>query len=309
MKKQFPKKDEYLIRPTFTNFTNRASPVRLCRISEMPLWNAKPRYEDSPSIWICIKGKITIHTENETFPCTPGRAVIIPPGTMYCPELFDEKFLIFHISFRYDAYKDVDYTAYINSITHLLLQPFSQELGFTLSQTVTFTSPSFEQAISLLETPSLINIERFFSLPEFSLTSTQKSKALSLASSRLLPILRAMTYIQENFALKITAEKLVQISGLCRTNLFAAFKKYLGISPTVYHVMIRVARAQYAITHTRYSLQYISDMCGFATRSHMSKCYKRYKNILPRHDRAKLKIFRERYPYVNISHNYFFDER
>ena len=123
-----------------------------------------------------------------------------------------------------------------------------------------------------------------------------------------MPLLAAITYIQENYPRKISGENLAKASGFCRTNVFTFFKKYLGISPAIYIVMTRVLRAQFAIAHTQYSLQYISDMCGFATISHMTNCYKRYKGVLPKNDRARMKEFRKRYPNIHISHNYFFNE-
>lgn len=308
MEIEWSKKSKRLVATSSTMFLGKKSPIALSIITKIIPEHTTPRYTDYPSIWLCIKGKIVFHTENGDFPCTPGSAVIIPPGTMYSPELFDEEYLFYRVYTEYDTYKNVDHAAFINSITHLLLPPFSQELGFAPTRMVTLSPASFKEAKELLESPSLKNIEKFFTLPEFTLTPGQKKGALSIISSRLLPMLAAMTYVQKNYALKITAEDLIEVSGLCRTNLFAVFRKYLGISHAVYHSMIRVARAQYAIAHTQYSLQYISDMCGFATLSHMSKCYKKYKGFLPKVDRAMMKEYRKRYPNIYVSHDYFFNE-
>ena len=308
MENGMPKKSDRIILTSATLFLNKKSSVALSHVTRIIPELTTPRYSDHPTLWLCIKGKITFHTENGAFTCTPGCAVIIPPGVMYYPELYDEEYLFYLINIAYNAYKDVDHAAHINSITHLVLPPFSQELGFMPAWNFRLSKPSFDEAKVLFEAPSLKNIEKFFSLPEFTLTSAQKKEALSVVSSRLLPTLVAMTYVQDNFALKITAEDLIEISGLCRTNLFALFRKYLGISHAVYHVMIRVTRAQFAISHTKYSLQYISDMCGFATLSHMSKCYRKYKGYLPKADRAMTGEYRKRYPFIHISHNYFFNE-
>ena len=308
MENNMPQKTERIISTSVTMFLGKKSSVALSRVTHIIPEHTTPRYTDYPAIWLCLKGKIIFHTEVGDFPCTPSRVVIIPPGTMYYPEIFDEEYLFYRVYTEYNAYQNVDHAAYINSITHLLLPPFSHELGFVPTRMVALSPASFKEAKNLFEAPSLKNIEKFFTLPEFTLTSEQKKAALSLVPSRLLPMLRAMTYVQENYPLKITAEDLIEISGLCRTNLFSVFRKYLGISHAVYHVMIRVARAQFAISNTQYSLQYISDMCGFATLSHMSKCYKKYKGYLPKVDRAMMKEYRKRYPFIHISHNYFFNE-
>ena len=210
---------------------------------------------------------------------------------------------------EYNTYKDVDHASFITSITHLLLPAFSKELGFEPVRTVILSAASLEAAKTLFSAPSLKSIEKFFSLPEFSLSDKQKKTALSVFTRRLLPVLDAMTYIHKNYSQKITGESLAKESGLCRTNLFTLFKRYLDVSPLTYLVMIRVVRAQFALTHTQYSLQYISDMCGFANCSHMSKCYRQYKGFLPREDRAKMKKYRKKYPHLHVSHDYFFKEK
>lgn len=308
MENKMPKKTECMISTSATLFLNKKSSVVLSCVTQIIPERTAPRYNDCPLIWLCIKGKIILHTENGDFFCSPGSAVIIPPGTMYYPEFFNEEYLFYRVYTEYNAYQNVDHAAYINSITHLLLPPFSHELGFVPTRMVALSPASFKEAKNLFEAPSLKNIEKFFTLPEFTLTTEQKKAALSLVPSRLLPMLTSMTYIQENYALKITADDLIEVSGLCRTNLFSVFRKYLGISHAVYHIMIRVKRAQYAIAHTQYSLQYISDMCGFATLSHMSKCYKKYKGLLPKVDRAMMKEYRKMYPNIYVSHDYFFNE-
>ena len=123
----------------------------------------------------------------------------------------------------------------------------------------------------------------------------------------LIPVLRALSYLQVNFSQKITAEHLCQASSLCRTNLFRWVRQYLGISWSAYLTMLRVIRANYALVHTNYSITYIADMCGFSHCSHMSKCYKKYEGILPKEDRANQKLYQQRYGKLHIAHDYFMD--
>jgi len=268
-----------------------------------------PRHTDYPCIWICFDGEFLLRTEHGDIRCRPGSAVVVPPGTMHYPEFSpDSKLSVAHIFMEYHIYKNVDHAAYINSITHLLLPAFSKELGFEPVRTVTLSPASLEEAKNLFSVPSLKSIEKFFSLPEFTLSEKQKKTALSVFLKRLLPVLNAMTYIHKNYSKKLTGESLATAIGLCRTNLFKFFKRYLDVSPMTYLVMIRVIRAQFALAHTQYSMQYISDMCGFADCSHMSKCYKKYKGFLPKIDRAMMKEYRKQFPDVHVSHDYFFNE-
>lgn len=303
------KKEESLILISNLSFLTRKTPAYISDTAAIVQEHKFPRYMDFPSIWFCTDGEFTLYTEGENYHCTAGSVVIIPPGMMYYPDIKDENAVsVMRIPVRYDVYRSVDHNAYIRSITHLHLPAFSDELGFSPVRSVLLSPASFKKAGKLFSSPDLKAIEEFFSLPEFSLSEAQKAAALSVVSSRLMPLLAAMTYIQENYPRKISGENLAKASGFCRTNVFTFFKKYLGISPAIYIVMTRVLRAQFAIAHTQYSLQYISDMCGFATISHMTNCYKRYKGVLPKNDRARMKEFRKRYPNIHISHNYFSTE-
>ncbi len=302
------KKNTIISSSVFPFLTKKKS-IEVAHITEIIKKHNFPRHTDYPSIWICFDGEFLLHTESGDVLFSPGTVAIVPAGTMYYPEVTsDTKFSVFRLFVQYNIYRHVNFSAYINSITHLLLPAFSKELGFSPVRTASLTGNSFEEAKNMVSAPSLKSIESFFSLPEFTLSEKQKKSALSVVSRRLLPVLDAMTYIQENYSQKITGEELAKSSGLCRTNLFTFFKRYLGVSPLTYLIMIRVIRAQFALTHTQYSLQYISDMCGFANCSHMSRCYRQYKGFLPREDRAKMRAYRKKYPEIHVSHDYFFND-
>lgn len=307
MENEMKKNKNTIISSSIIPYLPERMPVGVTYITEIKKEHSLPRRADSPSVWICFDGEFLLRTERGDVRCVSGSVVIIPAGTIYYPEFSPNgKPSVARVFTKYNTYKEVDHAAFIRSITHLLLPAFSKELGFEPVRTVTLSADSLEKAKNAFSAPTLKSIEKFFSLPEFALSEKQKKTALSVFSRRLLPVLDAMTYIHENYSQKITGESLAKESGLCRTNLFTLFKRYLDVSPMTYLVMIRVIRAQYALTHTQYSLQYISDMCGFANCSHMSKCYKQYKGFLPREDRANMKRYRKKYPEVHISHDYFF---
>ena len=309
MENEMKKTKNTIISSSVSPYLTEKLAVKRSHITEIIKEHNSPRHADYPAIWLCLDGAFTLRTEKGDIHCTPGSAVIVPAGTMFYPEVtFDSKVSVIRIFTEYNAYKAVDPSAFIGSITHLLLPAFSKELGFSPVHMIFLSGSSLNEAKSLAASPSLQSLEKFFSLPEFALSEKQKKTALSVFSRRLLPVLDAMTYIQKNYSRKITGEELAKEIGLCRTNLFTFFKRYLGVSPLTYLVMIRVIRAQFALTHTQYSLQYISDMCGFANCSHMSRCYRQYKGFLPREDRAKMRAYRQKYPNIHVSHDYFFND-
>lgn len=303
-------KKDTLISSSFVAFLSYKPPIyaKTAEFSSIPPQKGA-HYHDYPEMWYCHSGHYTHETENGEHSCGPGSVVIIPPGVMHrlnIPE--NSKGSISQICVTFNFFEDVDAAAHISSIAHMLLPRFESKLGFSLPEFVALSKESQLVAEKLLtEQPGLNELDRFFALPEFELSAKQKKAALTVAKTRLYPILHALTFMNANYSKKLTSEDLTAVSSLCRTNFLSAFKRYLGISYSTYHIMLRVARAQYAIAHTQYSLQYISDMCGFATSSYMSKCYKRYKGILPKVDRAYLKVYRNRYPNIHISHDFFDD--
>lgn len=309
MENEMNKRKSGIILSSVSPHLAKRKSIEISHITEITRERSIPLYSDHPCIWICFDGNFSLRTENEDFFLSPGAVAIVPAGTVFCPETTNgRKVSIMRILMEYNICKDVDHATFINSITHLFLPAFSKELGFSPAQMTFFSEKSLDETKKLFSSPSLKSIEKFFSLPEFALSEKQKKSALSVVSRRLLPVLDAMTYIQGNYSQKITGEYLAKEIGLCRTNLFTFFKRYLSVSPLTYLIMIRVIRAQFALTHTQYSLQYISDMCGFANCSHMSRCYRQYKGFLPREDRAKMRAYRKKYPEIHVSHDYFFNE-
>lgn len=303
-------KGKAIIFYSFVNFLTHPEPVAIEHVTAQPIDFSVPRYYDYPEIWYCKKGNYLHYTEKGCFECSPGSVVIIPPGMLHSPKIQkNDDVLVEQISLTTDCYAALPVAVHISAITHLFLPNFSDRLGYSVPSFVQLSNESQKQANRLIETPSLQGITQFFKLPEFFLSDDKKAAAIHVAQSILYPLLQAITYMNKNYAMSITMEDMCKLTGLCRSYYHSAFKCFLGISSSVYFVMLKVTRAQFAIAHTNYSLLYISDMCGFASSSYMTKCYKKYKGFLPKLDRARLRKYRKRYPDITISHNYFFTDQ
>ncbi|MBQ7120322.1 MAG: AraC family transcriptional regulator [Oscillospiraceae bacterium] len=277
-------------------------------------------YHDCAQIWYCKKGSYRHITEACEYVCTAGTFVIIPPGKYHSFIVSgDEDVELVAIDFSCDAFLGFCNGKYTNIIAYTSLPGISSE-DINLREVVTLDEKHIPYAEEILEKLSsslpnkavekpeniLRQLEKIFSLPEIALGSEYKKKADGLIHSRLLPILKAVSFINSNYSKKNISEELATVSTLCRTNFFKYFHKYMGITYSTYLTMLRVGRATYALVYTDYSISYISDICGFASCSHLGIYYKKYKGLLPKEDRAACKETKKQQPYIHISH-YSFD--
>jgi len=313
-----PDKQDRLIHASFRTFMRIPPPVQVSELKDTSAYGPRPQYKDYPQLWFCREGEYLHETEYGTYHCKSGSLLIVPPGVAHKPHIPQEvNTTALRVSLTYDYLLDAPFDAAPNTATLLFLPVFLRQAGcpvpehYTLSET---SCSAAEEAFAVLasenreEAAKRSALEHILSLPELCFPAALKELAAAQFKQRLIPVLRALSYLQVNFSQKITAEHLCQASSLCRTNLFRWVRQYLGISWASYLVMIRITRANHALVHTNYSIAYISDMCGFSHSSHMSSCYKRYKGILPKDDRQKQLIYQKRYGKLHITHEFFMDD-
>lgn len=311
-------KAAHIINMSFRTFVRYPLPVHVDEVQILPSTAAKIQYKDHPQLWYCRDGGYTHETEHGTYFCQKGSLVLVPPGVAHCLRIPDGgKAVLLRVILPFDYLSALPFDAAPGTATLLFLPPFLREQGVSLPDHYILSESSrsiAEECFVLLtsekqeEARKRASLEHILSLPELSLPSFIIDAADAAFTARLSPVLRVLEYIQSNYSRKITAEHLCQVSSLCRTNLFRLVRQYLGISWASYLVMLRVIRANYALVHTGYSVAYIADMCGFTHSSHMSKCYKKYKGILPKDDRARQKLYQQRYGKLHITHEFFMDD-
>lgn len=307
-----------IINVSFRTFVRYPRPIHVYEQKEATGYVQKTQYKDYPQIWYCREGEYTHETENGTYLCKKGSVVIVPPGITHCLRISENReATLLRIDVTFDYLAETGFEAAPNTAMLLFLPAFLRELGHPVGEHYILSEASQAAAaeqIAVLtsdeqaESLKRASLEAILSLPEFAIPEDVRQLSKVEARTKLAPVLRALVYIQANFAQKITAEQLCQVSSLCRTNLFRWIRQYLGISWASYLVMLRVIRANYALVHTNYSISYIADMCGFSHSSHMSKCYKRYKGILPKEDRMKQTLYQQRYGKLHITHEYFMED-
>jgi AraC-like DNA-binding protein len=93
-------------------------------------------------------------------------------------------------------------------------------------------------------------------------------------------ILRARSYIEENYAENISLDQLAAIAHLSPFHLLRSFRDQLGLPPHTYQIQIRIMHAKHML---RMGLACIDTAIavGFADQSHFTKHFKRMVGVPP----------------------------
>ena len=206
----------------------------------------------------------------------------------------------------YDIFLDVPARQYINAITNLFLPGFSSELGMhiALYRMLSTESQIIWENISSWLISLRFNLHHFtpidqvreklevlFSLPEFAVDKQYHKNAILIPQTRLWPMLRVLKYLNLHYPEKIIEEDLLGIASMCRTDLYRYFKYLTGNSCFDYLRRLRINHAALYMTHTAYSLSFISDVCGFSNLPHMHRIFKTYAGQSPSDFRKRRKAW------------------
>lgn len=98
-------------------------------------------------------------------------------------------------------------------------------------------------------------------------------------SSKILPSVQYIDaeYLKKDFSLSVAAQK----SLMSETYFRRLFKKEFGVSPKKYVISRRIKHAASLIIMGYFSLQEISDMCGYEDYKHFSAEFKKNTGVSP----------------------------
>lgn len=92
---------------------------------------------------------------------------------------------------------------------------------------------------------------------------------------------RAVAHIEANLESKMCGDQLADLTGICASHFYRAFKRSFGVPPMQYVTLRRVDRAKVMLTSTRKQLTEIALACGFADQPHLTKWFRRIVGETP----------------------------
>jgi len=116
------------------------------------------------------------------------------------------------------------------------------------------------------------------------------SSLLVSATTTMSPcILRAMTYMADNFSEDITLDELAEEAGMSKYHLCRSFKKAVAMSPMQFLVAMRVERAKRLIEETSLNISMIALEVGFNEISTFIAHFKKITGTTPTSFRTSLR--------------------
>jgi transcriptional regulator GlxA family with amidase domain len=105
-----------------------------------------------------------------------------------------------------------------------------------------------------------------------------------VASPKLIEIITLMEGAVEN---PLDIRQLAELVGISARQIERLFREQLGVSPKVFYLKLRLARARTLLRQTVDSILAVAVACGFASTSHFCHAYKRVFGIAPTEERRE----------------------
>ncbi len=273
---------------------------------------------DFPQVWYTLSGEHNHYVEDTIYRCVAGSLVIVPPGSGHCFEVKKGcSAELICLQGTHYFFNKISEPYRTSLITALFLPRFSRELKFPLPLFLCFDGEvrrQFEETLVYLSSfnyeatlPNIVSLRRLagelFSSSSFALSSKQREASERIISSKLMPIMDVLLYINKNLARKLTSEELLKISMMSYSEFFKYFKKITGLTLTEYIGRLRVRRALSYVVYTQYSFEYIADLCGFGDRTYLGKLFRRYHGKTMTEERARQELTKKEYPFTVVTHD------
>lgn len=171
--------------------------------------------------------------------------------------------------------------AYFELLRHLCRPPVS--IKGDLKTLIQFIEKSgFAVPASL---KSDISQLRAFRLTDFKLVFTEWLGELDWNSRHRKEISKALTFIHDRYATKVSLEDICAHVNLSRSHLSKLFKEQQGISVMEYMESYRLKQARLLLRTTKHPISEIIDRVGVTDVFYFSKLYKKHFGINPSKDR------------------------
>lgn len=236
-------------------------------------WKTPPHRCANTRLYYVYKGEATLYQNGNPIPMKPGNLYLIPANleiSYCCPEYMEK--LFFHISATNLENYDI-----LSNITKICQLPCSPELLTQLK--ALHTSDNYYDLLQfkMLVTKSIIDCIEAENIPPL------KTKAFSQE------ILQAISYIQNNITIQLTAEQIAKGLFISRHQLQKRFKAETGMTVGKYLDRLLVYRATQFMANSQLSLAEISVQLGFCDQFYFSRRFKELTGQTPSAFRKNIK--------------------
>jgi len=95
-------------------------------------------------------------------------------------------------------------------------------------------------------------------------------------------ILKAISYIEENFSEKVNLPALARVASLSLHHFCRKFKKFTGMTPMKFVTLLRINRAKVLLAEEDMNITEVSEHVGFSDSSVFCARFKKLTGLTPR---------------------------
>lgn len=280
-----------LIHPSYARFASFPLRFAVRKVTYTTEFISSYAFHDFPQVWYCEKGSFRHLIDGKSEIYDSGSFVIIPPGVYHGFEIFpDRETVLICIDGSFSFFKTLPEPYRTLIISHLFLYRFSLSSTQTLKTVINFHGKdkdrfdiimnqlcSYDYRLSSNDAEEIRTLLiQLFSFPQFSLPDDSLPHYRSIIENKLTHLVSVCSYLHKNYSQKLYGHELVRISTLCQSEFYKYFKLFTGTTHSIYLQMIRIRHAFHLCVFSPFSLDYISDMCGFGNITYMEKLLKKY---------------------------------
>jgi AraC-like DNA-binding protein len=256
-------------------YLNVAGYARIAPLLEYP-----PRVHPSGYFFTWEKGRVLqeyqinyitegsgiLETATDQFAVSPGSVIILRPGMWhrYRPDTstgWNEHYIGFDGEFCTRLFQEGFFAAN-RPVLYIGFQENILQLFFEIIQSVKEEKTGHQQVIAATTILMVSKILSVIRNQEFAGKSIERT------------IQKACLYFRENLNKNINIEKLAQELNVGYSYFRQMFRKYTGISPTQYHLSLRIQKARDLLVSTDQSFKEIAIDLGFESYFYFSRIFK-----------------------------------
>lgn len=227
-----------------------------------------------PQILYCTKGSGTLILDGESIHVPPLTAIYLPA---FYPHEYYPNGDIWDIHWVVPA----GYAAE-DILTHFGL---SEPKIFELKE-VKMLEHTFRKMHEAIRADSVFgNYRASGYLYDFLIEIYRQTASAGTSAAPNSALMKAVDYINFNFASQISMDDLCSVSGVSKQYLCLLFRKTLNSRPMEYIAKRRIQAAKELLTGSDMTVEEIAEEAGFCTASYFCKLFKRYEGITPSHFR------------------------
>lgn len=153
----------------------------------------------------------------------------------------------------------------LDSLVYSLVATLLTEINLNGENSCVYTETLFKTlAVHLFQQYAFPSIQETEAKPSFKLKAT-------------------IAYINENLDRRLSVEEIATAVNTSKYHFCRRFKHSMGISPYQYLLQQRIKRAESLLeSNLELSIADISLSCGFASQSHLCKCFRKFTGVTPK---------------------------